>query len=53
MKNDVKPTFINLITIDGNEVDIKTLSKKVRADIACQLNKSAMTAIGYHEIKTA
>lgn len=53
MKNEVKPTFVNLIVIDGNEVDIKTLTAAVREDIALQLNHRAMITLGYQEIRTA
>ncbi len=53
MQNDVKPTFVNIVTIDGHEVDIKILSPQLRAEIANQLNRNAMTAIGYKAVRTA
>lgn len=53
MKNDVKPTFVNLIVIDNQEVDIKTLTAAVKEDVALQLNRRAMIALGYHETRTA
>lgn len=52
MKNDIKPTFINLIVIDGKEVDIRTLSDGMKADIARCLNIRAMSAIGYSESRS-
>lgn len=53
MKEKIKPTFINIIVIDGKEVDFKSLSDKERNVISNSLNMQAMSALGYQEIKTA
>ncbi len=53
MKEKIKPTFINIIVIDGKEVDFKSLSADERNRVSNSLNLQAMSSIGYQRIKTA
>lgn len=51
MEDEMKPRFINLLLLDGNEVDIRTLPKEHKEEISIKLNRVAMRAIGYVEKK--
>ncbi|MFI3202669.1 MAG: hypothetical protein R3Y54_14325 [Eubacteriales bacterium] len=51
MRNDIKPNFINLLEIEGVEIDINELPEQVKEEIAIELNSRAMLQIGYEEMK--
>lgn len=45
--------YINIVVIDGKEVDISTLDKEKREELANEWNRRALEVLGYKEIKTA
>lgn len=44
---------INIVVIDGEEVDISTMDPKQREEMAKEWNRRALAVLGYQEIKTA
>lgn len=45
--------YINVVVIDGKEIEIKNLPKEKREKLAEEWNYRALTAIGYQRVKTA
>lgn len=45
--------YMNIVVIDGKEVDISTLPEKEREELANELNRRALEVLGYKEVKTA
>lgn len=45
--------YINVVVIDGKEVEIKDLPKEKREKLAEEWNHRALTAIGYQRVETA
>lgn len=52
-KEVVRMKYINIVVIDGKEVDISTLDKEKREELANEWNRRALEVLGYHEVKTA
>lgn len=44
---------INIVEIDGEEVDISTLDREERERLANEWNRRAVEVLGYKETKTA
>ncbi len=44
---------INIVVIDGKEVDICSLTEEERSRLAREWNRRALGELGYEEIKTA
>ena len=52
-KEVVYVKYINIVVIDGEEVDISTLDQEKREELANEWNRRALEVLGYKEIKTA
>ena len=42
--------YINVVVIDGKEVEIKDLPKETREKLVEELNRRALEAIGYRRV---
>ncbi len=45
--------YINLVVIDGKEVEICNLTEEERVRLSNEWNRRALEELGYEEIKTA
>lgn len=52
-KEVVQMKYMNIVVIDGEEVDISTLEKEKREELADEWNRRALAVLGYQEVKTA
>lgn len=43
--------IMNIVVIDGKEVEIEDLPEEVRRKLAENLNRAALEKIGYREVK--
>ena len=43
---------IAVIIIDGKEVEIESLTSEQRSEIVVELNRRALSALGYQQVKT-